>query len=465
MSAAARTEPSSTGAAPQMDSGGAGTMPWPSPATGWYAVFVLTIIYILAFIDRTILSLMVAPIRADLGLTDTELSLLHGFAFAIFYTTLGIPIALLADRMNRRNIIAIGVAFWSLATAACGLARTFSHLFLARIGVGVGEAALSPSAYSLIADAFPPERLSRAVAVYTVGAFAGSGLAFLIGGALVGSITAAGTVAVPLLGELQPWQLTFVLVGLPGIPMALWVLTIHEPSRRKASRTGSLTGALRDNLRYMRGHWQVYVSHFAGFSLIGLVFNAALAWLPAYLMRVHGLKPAGAGFWLGSILLVAGVAGVLSGGWFADRMVAAGKPDGTMRVGVYSALLAIPFALSATLVPSLTLSLVLITGLVYATTLPYGAAAAALQIVTPGPMRATASALYLCILNLAGIGVGSALVALATDHVFGDDLAVGKSLALVCSIGAPLAAIVIAWGLPHFRHTVASLREAADTGR
>jgi MFS family permease len=439
--------------------------PWPSPVAGWYAVFVLTVVYVLSFIDRTILSLLVAPIRADLGLTDTELSLLHGFAFAIFYTTLGIPIALLADRMNRRNIIAIGVAFWSLATAACGLARSFGHLFLARVGVGVGEAALSPSAYSLIADAFPPHRLSRAVAVYTVGAFAGSGLAFLIGGAIVGSVTTAGTITVPLLGELQPWQFVFVAVGLPGIPMALWMLTIREPPRRKPSSTAPLGRALLDNLRYMRGHWQVYTAHFAGFSLIGLVFNAALAWLPAYLMRVHGLKPSGAGFWLGSILLVAGVAGVLSGGWFADRMVARGRTDGTMRVGVWSALLAIPFALSATLVSSLSLSLALIAGLLYTTTLPYGAAAAALQIVTPGPMRATASAIYLCILNLAGIGLGSALVAIATDQVFGDDLAVGKSLALICGSVAPLAAIVIAWGLPHFRRTVASQREAAAAAR
>jgi MFS family permease len=465
VSAAARPSAGGEAVGAPTPSTGANAVPWPGAASSWYAVFVLTVIYVLAFVDRTILSLMVGPIRADLGLTDTEISLLHGFAFAIFYTTLGIPIALLADRMNRRNIMAIGVAFWSLATAACGLARTFGHLFLARVGVGVGEAALSPSAYSFIADAFPPQKLSRAVAVYTVGAFAGSGVAFLIGGAVIGSVSTAGPVTVPLMGELQPWQLVFVLVGLPGVPMALWLLTIREPPRRKPSATGSLAAALRDVLRFMRGHWQVYASHFAGFSLIALVFNAGVAWLPAYLMRVHGLKPSGAGFWLGSILLVAGVAGVLTGGWLADRWQASGKSDGTMRVGVWSAMLALPFAASATLVPSLPLSLALITGFIFATTLPYGAAAAALQIVTPGPMRATASAIYLCILNLAGIGAGSALVALATDKVFGDDLAVGKSLALVCGITAPLAALIIAWGLPHFRHTVASLREAAAAGR
>jgi MFS family permease len=178
-------------------------------------------------------------------------------------------------------------------------------------------------------------------------------------------------------------------------------------------------------------------------------------------MRVHRLTPADSGLWLGSILLVAGIAGVLGGGWLGDRLVAAGRSDGTMRVGVYSALGALPFAASATLVSSLPLALALTAGLLFTTTLPYGAAAAALQVVTPGRMRATASAIYLCILNLAGIGLGPVLVALATDRLFGDDLAVGKSLALVCTACAPLAALAIAWGLPHFKRTVDAQREAA----
>ena len=257
----------------------------------------------------------------------------------------------------------------------------------------------------------------------------------------------------------------FLIVGLPGLPMALWMLTVREPPRRKPPATGTLRAALRENLGYMRVHWQVYASHFAGFSLIGMVFNSAGAWLPAYLMRLHGLTPSEAGFWLGSILLVAGVSGVLIGGWLADRMAIAGRTDATMRVGLYAALGALPFAATATLVPTLPLTLVLIGGLLFTTTLPYGAAAAALQIVTPGRMRATATAIYLCILNLAGIGFGSALVAVATDYLFGNDLAVGKSLALVGTVCAPLAALVIAWGLPHFRHTVEALREAAATGR
>lgn len=436
--------------------------PWPSAGVSWYAVFVLTIAYILSFIDRSILALLVGPIRADLGISDTELSLLHGFAFAIFYTTLGIPIALLADRMNRRNIIAIGIAFWSTATALCGFARSFWQLFLARIGVGVGEAALSPAAYSMIADLFPPSRLSRALAVYTLGAFAGAGLAYLIGGAVIGGVTSAGSVAVPLLGELRPWQVVFFVVGLPGLPVALWMLTLPEPRRRRAiaANAPGLRRALREFLRYMGANWQLYTAHLAGFALIGLVFNATAAWTPAYLMRVFALTPAQAGFWLGSIILVAGTGGVLAGGWLADRLRERGLADSTMRVGVMSAVGVLPFAVTATLVPSFALALVLLALLMFFATLPYGAAAAAIQMATPAGMRATASAIYLCVLNLVGLGGGPTLVALLTDYLFADDLAVGRSLALANAVAAPLAALLLWWGLPHFRSTLAALRTA-----
>jgi MFS family permease len=438
-------------------------LPWPGPAVGWYTVFVLTMAYVLSFIDRTILSLMVGPIRADLGLSDTQISVLHGFAFAIFYTTLGIPIALLADRLNRRNIIAIGIAFWSVATALCGFSKSFWGLFWARVGVGVGEATLSPAAYSMIADIFPPHRLGRALAVYTLGVFAGAGLAYMIGGAVVGSVSHGDNVLLPLLGEVRPWQFVFIVVGLPGLPMALWMLTIREPARRRPPSTGTLRAAFTDCMRYMRSHWQVYTAHFVGFSLLAILFNAGGAWLPAYLMRVHGLGASQAGFWLGLIMLVAGIGGVLAGGWLGDRLSAGGRTDGTMRVGVIAAIGVLPFAASATLVEPLALSLVLIGGFLFFVSMPYGAAAAALQIITPGRMRATASALYLCLINLLGLGIGPTLVALATDRVFGSDLAVGKSLALVSLVCAPLGGLLIAWGLAHFRRTAAALR-AGTTG-
>jgi MFS family permease len=452
--AAAREEPRSPD--------DAASLPWPNPGVGWYAVFVLTVAYVLAFVDRTILSLMVGPIRADLGLSDTQISLLHGFAFALFFTLIGIPISLLADRLNRRNIVALGIAAWSAATVLCGVAKSFWGLFAARVGVGVGEAALTPSAYSMVADLFPPSQLARALAVFTVGLFAGVGFAYMIGGAVVGSVSDVQNVVLPLVGELRPWQFAFVVVGLPGIPIALWMLTVREPVRRRPPSTGSLRAAFADCLGYMRVHWQVYVAHCVGFSLLALLFNATGAWLPAYLMRVHALAPGETGFWLGLIMLVTGVGGVLGGGWLGDRLTARGRTDGNMRVGIVAALGALPLAATATTVEPLWLSLVLVAVYMFFLSLPYGAAAAAIQIVTPGRMRATASAIYLCLVNLIGLGMGPTLVALATDHVFADDRAVGKSLALVSTLCAPLAAVLLAWGLPHFRRTAAALRTTGD---
>ena len=437
--------------------------PWPRPAIGWYAVGVLTIAYILSFIDRSIIALLVGPIRADLGVSDTQLSLLQGFAFAIFFTTLGIPMALLADRMNRRNIIAAGVVFWSAATMLCGAAKSYGQLFAARVGVGVGESVLSPSVYSMISDLFPPQRLGRALAVYTVGAFAGAGLAFLIGGAVIGSVSTGAPVTLPLIGDVRPWQLVFLIVGIPGLPIALWVMTLPEPLRRGKSSAAapfSLRAALGALLAHMRSNRQTYVAHLLGFSLLGVVFNATMAWFPAYLTRVFEVPPGRSGIWIGSLLLVFGTLGVLVGGWLTDRGRQKGQLDSSMRVGLLSALCALPFGVATTLTPSFTLCLIGFAGLMFFTSMPYGAAATAIQLVTPARMRATASSLYLCCLNLIGLGGGSTLVALFTDYLFRSDLAVGKSLALANGIVAPLAALVLWWGLPYFRRSASELAQA-----
>ena len=447
---------------PNAATGDGGAEPWPRPAIGWYAVGVLTIAYVLSFIDRSIIALLVGPIRADLGVSDTQLSLLQGFAFAIFFTTLGIPMALLADRLNRRNIIAAGIVFWSAATMLCGLAKSYGQLFLARVGVGVGESVLSPSVYSMISDLFPPQRLGRALAVYTVGAFAGAGLAFLIGGAVIGTVSSGASYSLPLIGELRPWQLVFLIVGLPGLPIALWVMTLREPLRRGASGSAappSLRAALAALLSHMRRNRQTYVAHLLGFSLLGVVFNGTMAWFPAYLTRVFEVPPARSGFWIGSLLLVFGTLGVLVGGWLTDRGRQNGQLDSSMRVGLWSALCALPFCVGTTLTSSFTLCLIGFAGLMFFTSMPYGAAATAIQLVTPARMRATASSLYLCCLNLIGLGGGSTLVALFTDFLFRSDLAVGKSLALANGIVAPLAALVLWWGLPHFRRSAAALAQ------
>ena len=223
---------------------------WPRPVLAWYVNGVLMLAFVLAFIDRQIVALLVGPIQQDLEISDFEVSLLGGFAFIFFYTFLGIPIGRLVDRSNRKRLIAIGVFLWSCMTVLCGFARSFMQLFLARVGVGVGEATLSPAALSILSDYFPPHRLGFAVSVYLSGAAIGTGLAFLLGGAALDFFAAFSLAGVPLLGDLETWQLAFVVVGAPGVIFTVLVLTIPEPTRRsKLVATSTTAGAKRRRSR------------------------------------------------------------------------------------------------------------------------------------------------------------------------------------------------------------------------
>ena len=222
-----------------------GAPAWPSNRRAWVTVFVLLAAYAVAFIDRQILTLLVEPIQRDLEITDTQFSLLSGLAFTLFYTLMGIPLGWLADRGSRRKLILVSVLFWSAMTAACGMAKSFGMLFLARIGVGVGEAGLSPAAFSMIADSFPPEKRSRALSLYAMGAVAGVGLALIIGGAVIGWASTAPPVVLPILGELRTWQLAFLLVSLPGPVLAIAVWALREPKRQElAKASASVSEAL-----------------------------------------------------------------------------------------------------------------------------------------------------------------------------------------------------------------------------
>ncbi len=206
--------------------------PYPSAKYSWYVVTVLMLAYVFAFLDRQIIALLVDPIKRDIGVTDFQMSLLLGPAFAFFYVTLGIPVGRLADRRSRRTIIGIGIAIWSVMTAACGLAKTFTHLFLARIGVGVGEATLQPCATSVISDYFPREKRGRAISVYSMVLGIGAGLAFVLGGQVVAAVIDGPSIALPLIGEIYNWQIVFLIVGLPGLLVAGLMFTVKEPHRR-----------------------------------------------------------------------------------------------------------------------------------------------------------------------------------------------------------------------------------------
>jgi MFS family permease len=426
--------------------------PTHSQQAAWYTVGVLTLAYLLSFVDRQILALMVGPIQRDLGLTDTEFSLLHGFAFALFYTFMGIPIARLADTRNRRLLIAVGVTIWSVATAMGGLARNFFHLFLARVAVGVGEAALSPAAYSMLADLFPREKLGRAIGVYSSGVFIGIGLSFIIGGVLVSGLEAAGGLDVPLLGTLKSWQATFMIVGLPGLVVALLVLTLREPPR-SASHAPNVpgTGATREILDWVGHHRLLYASHFIGFAMVALLFNAIMAWAPEYFIRIHGVARDQIGIQLGLIAAVFGGAGIVCGGLYTDFLSRRGDLAAPMRAGLIGAAFLTPLAVIAPLISDPRLSLLMFCPLLFFASFPFGPAASALQMVSPPRMRAQVSAVYLFFVNLLGIGFGGTATALMTDFVYRDGEKLHYSMATNAALAGTLAIILLGISLRPFR--------------
>ncbi len=438
---------------------------WPKPAYAWYVVVVLTLAYTCSFIDRQILTLLIEPIRRDLQVTDTQVSLLGGLAFSILYTTLGMPLARLADQTHRRNLMTIGVAVWSLMTAVCGVARGFWGLFAARVGVGVGEAALSPAAFSLLADYFPANRLARAASIYSTGVYFGAGLALMIGGAIIQMISTAPTREVPLLGPVFPWQFTFLVVGLLGLPIALLMLTIREPRRRGAvtRADGSADGAASSwpALRsFMRENRRALVCHIGAFTLFGTAIGCYLFWSPTLMMRNHGWSASQAGFTVGAMMFVLGTAGVYCGGWLADRLTGAGRQDGILRAAFIGMACGLPFMIATPLIDDPQLATISLGGAIFFMAFPQGLPSAALQIVTPNPLRAQMTAVYFFIGNLIANGFGPTIPALLTDYVFKDPGMMRYALAIVIAVVLPLSLIVLYLGLGAYQASVARVAAA-----
>jgi MFS family permease len=421
---------------------------------------VLFVAVIFSFVDRIVLSLLVEPIKADLGLSDTDFAWLLGAAFAVFYSLFGLPLGRLADRFSRRLIIAFGVFLWSVMTCACGLASNFWELFFARIGVAVGEAALAPAAFSMVSDLFPREKLGRALGVYQAGAFVGAGTAFLVGGIVIGLIAAAGFQTLPLLGQVQPWQMVFFLVGLPGVLVVLLMLSVPEPARRELAAHAGALMTPGEVVRYAAVRWRVYGFHFVGFALLAVPITTTLTWAPVYFVRVLEFSPRQTGLTLGTIILLMSPAGVYAGGWAADALMKRGYRDAMHRVGLGAAALLLPLCLFATTGSDRTLALVLFCPLAFCGALMLGIAPAALQIVTPGAMRAQVSAAWMLSLNVVTAITGPTPVGLVTDHVFDDVMAVGRSLALVNGVTLPLAALALWFGRGPYAAAVPDVRPA-----
>jgi MFS family permease len=414
-----------------------------SPRYRAYVLAMLVVVYVFNFLDRQIVTILAEPIKVDLGLNDTQIGLMTGLAFAVFYTVLGIPIARLADRANRVSIISVALVVWSGMTALCGLAQNFAQMLAARIGVGVGEAGCSPPAHSLIADYYPPEQRASALSVYALGIPIGSILGLLAGG---------------WVAEFWGWRTAFLVVGLPGVALALLVkLTVREPIRGMSDPAGASQGeqpALGETIRtLLNNRTMVHVA--MGGALTSFVGYGLGQWLPAYFIRIHQLGIAETATYFGLGIGVASAIGTYLGGTLADRL---GRKDRRMYAWIPAAgvLVAFPFYVAAMVSgnPYLAIAILVVPSLL--NSLWLGPAFGTIQNLAPMRMRALASAVLLFILNIIGLGLGPFLVGVLSDLLSG----VAGELSLRWAILIATAAYF--WAGAHFLLASRTIRQDLD---
>lgn len=419
-------------------------------------VFVLALAYTFSFLDRQILTLLVGPIRHDLQISDFQMSLLLGLAFGIFYSIMGLPISRLIDRLSRRKIIFVGITLWSLMTAACGMAKNYTHLFLARIGIGVGEATLNPSAFSMVSDSFPEKRRPLAIAMFHLGIPFGSGMALIVGGYVIDKVAKLDPSTIPIFDLSYSWQLTFLLVGFPGLLVALLVLTIIEPYRRGLLRSTVKPEAteqkvpIRDVAAFILARKMAYATIILGIGMKITLGYGSNAWIPTFFIRTFGWSAGEFGRLYGPISIIVGLVSIPLAGFLANKLEDRGYRDANIKVILLGYIIGIPFAIIAPFMTNPYLAIAMFMTSIFFTNF-HVLAPATLMAITPNQMRGQISALYVFVVNILGLGLGPSIVAAFTDFLFGSDLAVGKSLALLAGILGPLGVIILYSGFKAYR--------------
>lgn len=404
----------------------------------WFSLVILSVAYAVAMIDRIVLTLLVEPMKRDLDINDTQFGFLQGFAFAAFYAVAGLPLARLADNSSRKRLIVWGIAFWSFMTSLCALAQSYWQLVLYRIGVGVGEAALTPAAISILSDLFPRSQRTRAIALYASGGTLGAGLAYLAGGAILRVFPGEATLQLPILGDVRGWQVVFLFLGLPGLVLAaITALILREP-KRSDSRPREARRLSADLFPFLRTNSGLVGGMFAGFSLLYVVTYGYLAWAPAMLIRTYDVDTATVGFLLGIANIVAGVGGNLAGSFACDLWIIRGSRDAEIRMGLFSAGILFPLCIAIPLVADVKLALALLTILIFFSHFWSSSATAAIQAITPPHLRGQMTSIYILCINILGFGLGPVIVGAITDFVFGTPESVGLSLLIVAATALPL---------------------------
>lgn len=412
---------------------------WPHPVVAWSTVAAFCVTAVLSYTDRQILSLLVDPIRADLRISDSQVGVLQGVAFALVYSFAGLPLGRLADVVSRRRVILAGVALWSAGTLICGYSGSFWALFFGRMVVGVGEAALAPAATSMIADLFPAKHRGVAIGLFVMGMVMGGGVAILLGGAVLSAASSGSFSGIPLLSGQAPWRASLIILGLLGLPMLLALSLVREPPRREVAavergerRLGNVVGQLGSAKR-------VLVPLVLGCGLMSVGDFATLSWAPTLLSRSYGLRPAEIALILGPSIVAAGVVACLGGGALSDWAARRRGPSGRLILAAISACAALPFSLLVfARTPALVIAAVALWSLF--STVGGVVGLTALQELVPNRVRGLGTSIVAFGNIMLGLGGGATLTGVVADHLMRDPRALDRSLTLVI---APAGAMAI----------------------
>jgi MFS family permease len=408
-----------------------------TPWRAWSAVAVLCIAQVVSTVDRGMLALVVDPVRRDLAIGEVDIALLQGFAFAVFYVSVGLPLGYVADRVNRRRLLFGGILVWSAGTLACGLADSFTQMFFARLVIGVGEAVLGPCAVGMIGDMFAPERRGRPMALYVLGSMVAYGLGSMATGAVLQKGAAGGFAGWPVVADLAPWRTAFVLMGLAGLPVALLLLLIAH-NRREGDRQAQ--GASLP-FAEMAARWSVLLPLYGGVALFAMGAAAASGWGAALLTRAYGYAPAEVGKQLGAAQMVCSLIGAGLAAFVVDRVAKAGGTPAKLRMSAALALLTIPACMG--FASQSGTGALLLTATVMATSALYGTTMLSiLAEAVPVQARGLAVAFYAFVMTMIGGSLGPLAVAALTERVFANPARVGWSMGIVGAVALTLSAML-----------------------
>ena len=429
---------------------------YPAKKHSYSAVAILTLAQIFAFIDRQIPSMLVEPIKQDFNLTDSQIALLGGAAFSIFYAIMALPIGYAVDRYQRTKVLGTGIFLWSLMTALAGLANSFGKLFGARIGVAVGEAVMAPTSVSLVSDSFPENKQGKPMGIITAGVYIGIGITLLGGGFLIDYLTSIGGITLPLIGYLKPWQATFMIVGIPGLVLAIAAFYLKEPKRLEEQTDKQLKDR-KNVFLHLKEHRKTLIPMFGGLIFMALIFYSFSFWAPTMMIRTFDISLTEVGFILGMITIISSITGTIAAGSAVDYLRNKNYSDAPVRAAMIAVILALPPIISLSFVQNelgawicIALYLLFISSFA-----PLGLLA--ISGVSTGNVKGQTAAIHAFLMMAFGLSLGPQLTAFFTDFVFVDPNLLINSVSLTGLIVLPISALLFKLSLSRYRESSESL--------